>query len=341
MSELAKKRLGFISFIQFIGVLSVIYGHSMNSIEVPHWLLETKYWVYTYHMPLFFLVSAYLFSFYGGFAHKGGYKKTLWVKFERLIIPYVIWNVFFIAPKYFFADYSVDHIDFTPGYFLHIMLSPRDNILGSTWFLFALFEMFAIALLFERFKANKRLWIPVTMILIVINCFGAHERFLAVGDLMKNGIYFWVGLLLGTVDLSKLEEWARDKSIILTFVFICVAGTIIWAFNHDGIDSSILVNTCFLGFSVILLLGIIQVKYDINHSFIEFVSVNSFAIYIMHWPILMVIRAVVNYKLHWPPVACMLTMFIGGLVIACGIAWMLRKMNWPIMKGIRKYVFGM
>lgn len=87
MSELAKKRLGFISFIQFIGVLSVIYGHSMNSIEVPHWLLETKYWVYTYHMPLFFLVSAYLFSFYGGFAHKGGYKKTLWVKFERLIIP--------------------------------------------------------------------------------------------------------------------------------------------------------------------------------------------------------------------------------------------------------------
>lgn len=221
------------------------------------------------------------------------------------------------------------------------MLSPRDNILGHTWFLFALFEMFAIALLFERFKANNRLWIPVTMILIVINCFGAHERFLAVGDLMKNGIYFWVGLLLGTVDLSKLEEWARDKSIILTFVFICVAGTIIWAFNHDGIDSSILVNTCFLGFSVILLLGIIQVKYDINHSFIEFVSVNSFAIYIMHWPILMVIRAVVNYKLHWPPVACMLTMFIGGLVIACGIAWMLRKMNWPIMKGIRKYVFGM
>ncbi len=341
MSESAKKRLGFISFIQFIGVLSVIYGHSMNSIEVPHWLLETKYWVYTYHMPLFFLVSAYLFSFYGGFAHKGGYKKTLWVKFERLILPYVIWNVLFIAPKYFFADYSVDHIDFTPGYFLHIMLSPRDNILGHTWFLFALFEMFAIALFFERFKANKRLWIPVTMILIVINCFGAHERFLAVGDLMKNGIYFWVGLLLGTVDLSKLEEWARDKSIILTFVFICVAGTIIWAFNHDGIDSSILVNTCFLGFSVILLLGIIQVKYDINHSFIEFVSVNSFAIYIMHWPILMVIRAVVNYKLHWPPVACMLTMFIGGLVIACGIAYMLRKMNWPIMKGIRKYVFGM
>ena len=341
MSEISKKRLGFISFIQFVGVLSVIYGHSMNSIEVPLWLKETKYWVYTYHMPLFFMVSGYLFSFNGGFNHKGGIKKTLWAKFERLMIPYIIWNLLFIAPKYLLADYSVDHIELTPGYFFHIMLSPRNNILGHTWFLFALFEMFVLAILFEKLKANKRLWIPVAMILLVINCFGVQERFLAVGDLMKNGIYFWVGLILGTVDLIKLIDWARDKTLLITLMFILIGGTVIWAFSHNGTHSSYLFNTCVLGFSVILLIAIFQIKFSINSSFVDFVSVNSFAIYIMHWPILMVIRAVVNYKLHLPPVACMLTMFIGGLAIACGIAYLLRKMNWPIMKGVRKYVFGM
>ena len=92
MSSTNKRRLGFISFIQFVGVLSVIYGHSMNSIDVPQLMLETKYWVYTYHMPLFFLISAFLFSYYGGFSHKGGYKETLRAKFERLIIPYIIWK---------------------------------------------------------------------------------------------------------------------------------------------------------------------------------------------------------------------------------------------------------
>lgn len=341
MSVSAKKRLGFLSFIQFVGVLSVIYGHSMNSLEVPQWLLETKYWVYTYHMPLFFLVSAYLFSYYGGFSHKGGYKATLWAKFERLIIPYIIWNALFIAPKYFLTDYSVDHIELTPDYFFHIMLSPRDNILGHTWFLFALFEMFILAILFEKLKMNKRLWIPVAMILLGVNCFGVQERFLAVGDLMKNGIFFWVGLLLGTMDLSKLTEWAKDKSIILAMLFISIEGTIAWAFNHDGVNSPLLVNTCFLGFSVILLLGTIQIKYGFNNPFIEFVSVNSFAIYIMHWPILMVIRAVVRHTLLLPPMICMLTMFLGGLVIASVLAYLIRKMNWPVMKGIRKYVFGM
>lgn len=341
MSVTAKQRLGFVSFIQFVGVLSVIYGHSMNSLDVPQWLLETKYWVYTYHMPLFFLVSAYLFSYYGGFSHKGGYKNTLWSKFERLIIPYIIWNVVFIAPKYFLADYSVDHIELTPGYFFHIMLSPRNNILGHTWFLFALFEMFILAIIFENLKEYKRLWIPVAMILLVINCFGVQERLLAVGDLMKNGIYFWVGLLLGTVDLNKLTEWAKDRSVIWALLFILLSGTIVWAFNHVGINSPMLVNTCILGFSVILLLGVIQIKYECNNSFVEFVSVNSFAIYIMHWPVLMAIRAVVYYKLQWSPVACMITMLIGGLAITCGIAYLLRKTNLPIMKGVRKYVFGM
>lgn len=336
MADTGKKRLGFVSFIQFIGVLSVIYGHSMNSIGVPHWLLETKFWVYTWHMPLFFLVSAFLFSYNGGFEHKGGYKGTLWSKFERLIIPYIIWNLLFIAPKYFLKDYSVDHIDLSAGYFFHIMLTPRDNILGHTWFLFALFEMFVLAILFEKIKKNRHLWIPVTLVLAVINCFGVQERFLAVGDLMKNGIFFWVGLLLGTVDLKIITEWAKDKAVIVFLLFIIISGSIIW-----GINRTMSINTLVLGLSVILMFGIIQITCGINNSFIDFISINSFAIYIMHWPILMLIRAVVFHTLHWPPIVCMLIMFLGGLVIASGIAFLLRKMDWPVMRGVRKYVFGM
>lgn len=341
MSSTNKRRLGFISFIQFVGVLSVIYGHSMNSIDVPQLMLETKYWVYTYHMPLFFLISAFLFSYYGGFRHKGGYKGTLWAKFERLIIPYIIWNLLFIAPKYFLADYSADHIELTPGYFLHIMLSPRDNILGHTWFLFALFEMFVLAILFEKLKGNKNLWIPVAIILTIVYCFGYDDRFLAVGDLMKNGIYFWIGLLLGTYDIDRIEGWAKDKATIYSLLFIAIAGTIVWTFNHENVTSTFLINTCALGFSVILLFGVLQINFNMENSLIEFISVNSFAIYIMHWPILMVIRAVVNHTLHLPPVACMLFMFLGGTIISAGIAYLLRKMDWPMMKGVRKYVFGM
>ena len=158
---------------------------------------------------------------------------------------------------------------------------------------------------------------------------------------MKNAIYFWIGLLLGTVNVDKIAEWVNHKAVVASILFITIAGTIVWIFSHQGTTNSMLINTCVLGFSIILLLGIMQIKYNINNRFIDFVSINSFAIYIMHWPILMVIRAVVNYTLHLPPVFCMLIMFFGGLMIASGIAYLLRKMDWPMMKGVRRYVFGM
>ena len=201
--------------------------------------------------------------------------------------------------------------------------------------------MFVLAILFEKLKADKRLWISVSAVLLVINCFGVHDRFLAVGDLMKNAIYFWIGLLLGTVNVDKMIEWINNKAVVVSILFITIAGSIVWFFSHTGTNSSMLINTCVLGFSVIFLFGIMQIKYNINNSFIDFVSINSFAIYIMHWPILMVIRAIVNYKLHLPPMLCMLIMFFGGLLIASGIAYLLRKMDWTMMKGVRKYVFGM
>ena len=82
-------RIAFISFLQFIGVISVIFGHSMNGIPVPTVLTSIKSWVYTWHMPLFFFVSAYLFSYSKGF--NKGYKNVFRKRFLRLIIPYFLW----------------------------------------------------------------------------------------------------------------------------------------------------------------------------------------------------------------------------------------------------------
>lgn len=336
-----KKRLEYVSWIQFIGVLCVIFGHSMNDIAVPELLVDVKRWVYIFHMPLFFLVSGYLFSYTGGFEHKNGYWGTLKSKFSRLVIPYIIWNVLFIAPKIMMADYINDQVELSPGYFGMLMLYPRNNILGHTWFLFALFEMFAIAILFERWKKNKLLWIPVASILIVLNCFGVQERFLAVGDLMKNGIFFWVGLLLGTADVGKLKAVAVNKSVLLWTTAIIIVGTVVWAFNHEGFSSIYPANMLLVGMAVILILGMIQIKYDIRGGFIEFVSRNSFAIYIMHWPILMVIRLVVYQKMHLAPIPTQMIMFVGGFAIACSLAWVFRQFKSPFMKGFNKVVLGM
>ena len=336
-----KQRLDYISWIQFIGVMCVIFGHSMNDITVPEIFKEIKAWIYVFHMPLFFLVSGYLFSYTGGFEHKNGYWGTLKGKFFRLVVPYFIWNVLFIAPKILMSDYMNDQIELSPQYFGMLMLYPRNNILGHTWFLFALFEMFIIAILFEKWRKNRLLWIPVACILVVINCFGITDRFLAVGDLMKNGIFFWIGLLLGTINTEQLKKVATNSTLFMWVMAIILGCTTIWIFNHEGFESKMPVNTLLLGVAIILMLGIMQMKWGMKGGIIEFVSRNSFAIYIMHWPILMVIRFIFYQKIHLAPIPTMLIMFFGGFAIAVGLAWLFRQFKSPFMKGFNKVVLGM
>lgn len=340
------KRLSYISWIQFIGVLCVIFGHSMNDVAIPEFFRQVKYWIYTFHMPLFFMVSAYLFSYNGGFAHKGGYRGTFSGKFSRLIIPYIIWNLLFIYPKVAMADYTNDQVELTPQYFGMLMLYPRNNILGHTWFLFALFEMFVLAIIMEKIKQNKLFWIPVACVLAVVNCLGgviAEERFLAISDLMKNGIFFWLGLLLGTMDVTELKSISTNRQLMQWTLGIILGCTIIWSISNDGIKSSQPANMLLLGIAIILFLGMLQMKFNICHPFIEFVSRNSFAIYIMHWPILMVVRFVVYQKMHIDPIITMCLMFFGGIVIASFFLGLLTNFSKKssIIKSVSKVVFGM
>ena len=337
--EKTESRIAFISFLQFIGVISVIFGHSMNGISAPGLLTDIKAWIYTWHMPLFFFVSAFLFAYKGGYDQ--GYKNVLSKRFWRLLVPYVIWNAAFIIPKYLLmpllGDVTKDTaVEFSVQYFIRIILRPRDNILGHTWFLFALFEMFLIAILFDKARRKKELWIPITLVLIIINCFGVENRWLAVGDLMKNGVFFWCGLLLGSFKPDDVATWLKDKWLVGSAILIVIGSTIVWIFNSD-----LNINTVVLGITVLFLFMIIQLLSGIRGGLIEFVSRNSFPIYIMHWPIIMVLRLFFYQKIGLPPVPSMIINLVLGFGIAYGITYLLRKIKTPWIQKICTVVFGM
>lgn len=329
-----KNRIDFVSWIQFIGVMSVIFGHSMNSIAVPQIWVDIKAWVYTWHMPLFFLISAFLFSYKGGF--EKGYKRVFSNRFMRLLVPYIVWNAIFIVPKIIFAPYINDQVVLDMNYFVRILLRPRDNILGHTWFLAALFEMFVIAIFFEKIRKNKKLWIPVACVLIVTYCFGVLNRYFAVGDLMKNGIFFWVGLILGGVGPQKIQEWLKDRGLFVALVLILVGSTIVWAYNPD-----MKINTLLVGMTSLVLFAALQINMNINFRYMDFVSRNAFPIYILHWPVMMVIRLIVYTKLKMAPSLTMIIMLVGGVVIPSFMTWILTKFKSKFMKIVCRLVFGM
>lgn len=329
-------RVDCVAWLQAIGVVLVVFGHSMNGIEMPGFLYSLRAWVYTFHMPLFFLVSAYLFAYYGGFSHKGGYWGTLKGKFSRLMLPYIIWNAAFVLPKVLFANYINDEVELSVSYFLKLTVYPRENILGHTWFLFVLFELFVLAIVFEKLRAKRQLWFPVLALLILVNCFGVVGRLLAVEDILKNAVFFWIGLMLGSYKADDVQKWGKDSLLFVSVLVMAVIGTVVWVYNPW-----MNINTAILAVAMIIVIGMIQIRYSIEGNLIEFISRNAFAIFILHWPVMLVIRLVFYQKIHLAPLPTIALMFVGGLTISMLIAWMVRKCKTPFMKGVAKIVLGM
>lgn len=336
ISQLGGGRLSFVAWIQAVGVVLVVFGHSMNGIEMPHILYSLRAWVYTFHMPLFFLVSAYLFAYHGGFSHKGGYWGTLKGKFSRLMLPYIIWNAAFVLPKVLFANYINDDVELSVPYFLKLAVYPRENILGHTWFLFVLFELFVIAILFEKLRSKRQLWFPVLALLILVNCFGVEGRLLAYEDVLKDAVFFWIGLMMGSFKVEDVQKWGKDTLLFIAVLLLAIVGTVVWVYNPW-----MNINVVILAVAMIITIGMIQIRYSISGSLIDFISRNAFAIFIVHWPVMLVIRLVFYQKLHLAPLPTIALMFIGGLTISMLIAWLVRKCKTPFMKGFARVVLGM
>ena len=98
----SRKKITWLLLLQSWAMLWVVIGHSPLSVPNLSSAFDTDYHecamflkkiAYSFHMPLFIMISGYLF--YITRINKGSqYKKTLSDKFVRLGIPYVFFTVF-------------------------------------------------------------------------------------------------------------------------------------------------------------------------------------------------------------------------------------------------------
>ena len=89
-----KKDNKLMSLLSVWGILLVLLGHS--GFEGPVILENLTYlhnWIYSFHMPLFFMISGYLFSFTNKSFMAINSLKFMQKKVVRLLVPYVVLGV--------------------------------------------------------------------------------------------------------------------------------------------------------------------------------------------------------------------------------------------------------
>ena len=158
------KRINWIDWAKTLGIFLVVVGH----IYFPSDLLYYKKLIYGFHMPFFFLVSAYLDKQEGNF-----FKKN----FQRIIIPYLSLNALVFCTTdlpYFFLGYW-DGISLFKSIF-RTLFGLTFTISWPTWFLITLFV--------SKMITHYLLKLPVVIacILSVVISISGYQLYALVGD---------------------------------------------------------------------------------------------------------------------------------------------------------------
>lgn len=125
------KRIEWIDVCKAWGIFLVIVGHVLSNVD---WVV----YIYSFHMPLFFFLSGYVFS-----TEKYNIKSFLKSRVNSLVIPYVFFYLVTLAVYWFFeAPYrniSYTFYDSLKGMFVGAQINHLMDHNGILWFLPCLF----------------------------------------------------------------------------------------------------------------------------------------------------------------------------------------------------------
>ena len=333
-----KKNIGFISFLQVIGPIMVVLGHSLNGLSVSHsnpWYIFSKDWIYYFHMPLFFMISGYLLAVKSWMGNKS-YWQFVKSKFLRLMVPYLVWNIAFCIPKIFLNEFLGDApVDFWS--MVKAFVFPRENIWGHTWYLMAAFIIYLMTPFWKKlFTSGKAVAICAIVVGVVLYGLPINTFFLCLNDLHRDLLFFFMGCFLGSnVTEEFFNRMFKGKKVfVYAGIMVAVSAVFLFLVDKDAIYLQFI--PCF-----VILWTLISIGVNVNcNNVVLYLSKNSFAIYIMHWPIMIGVRIVLHQTLNLPIAVTAVAMSVLGYAIPLVVVFVVRKIKQRHISTACKYLLG-
>ncbi len=207
--RLDRPRLLWVDFLKTIGLLFVVWGHFLPRSPV-------KTLLYSFHVPLFFLLSGFLVE-----RLQNGKRK---LKFRGLLVPYVVWTAISLALYGALGRTAKNVWDmwYVVGSFIPIKGFVCWN--APLWFLYVLFLVRFLSPSLDEWKSllkgeKVRLCIVLFIlggVCIVIDCLKGINV-LAYRQIGLCGFFYTIGMCISR---WEIEKWFTKNPLALIIVFI-------------------------------------------------------------------------------------------------------------------------
>lgn len=212
MGEAKKKRDAYLDIVKGVAIIAVVVGHCIQFgsgaelMKGDFFYNDVFRFIYSWHMPLFMLVSGYLFSFS---VRRHDWWALVISRFKQLVLPMLSWALLITI--------VLCTLGGSNGAFIHDLAK---HFLNDIWFLWAIFYNSLLVLVVRRLLADN--------ILVYI---GLYMLTFVVPDSFNAGLYkfmypfFVSSYLYGAGKLPRLERFFSGSKVqVLLLAVIVYAG---------------------------------------------------------------------------------------------------------------------
>ena len=219
-----KQKINWLLILQGWAMLWVVIGHSGPSAsfdDYPNYAMALWQFAYSFHMPLFIMVSGFLFFLTRIDNSKWTYGAMLKEKLVRFGIPFVVFTLLALVMKSVFAG-SVDRATtLSVGEFINAILYPYNGPMREFWFLATIMWLFILYPLWKITLKNRWLTVTLLVLLVVLNIWHPGTEFLAIRSLCENAIYFFLGIVCATL-YKNSPDYINNKAFAFVLFVVGV-----------------------------------------------------------------------------------------------------------------------
>lgn len=281
LKKMNKEHYDEMDLLKGIGIIAVYLGHSFNLPMLPwnNFLVYIYRNVYSFHLPLFFLVSGFLSNNCKDIDFIKFYKN----KIKRLLIPYLFINFIDYIPRTLFPQFVNSEFE---G--LKEVLFYGTKI---SWFVYTLFILFLIFPILEKYIFRKDRYCIFGIILLILNTFkiGTDIEFLSIGTIIYYLIYFYIGYQVKKIYKDKILDGIFTKKIFFIGISILY---LVFAWNYFYINLYTHIIFALIGSLFYLNIFIRMNERNKSYSLLKFYGSNSMSIYLIEGFITVVIRVI-------------------------------------------------
>ena len=197
---------------------------------------------YSFHMPLFMLVSGWLFYRTRLAVSRWSYGAVLREKALRILLPGLVFSLVAYALKIAFPGEMERQVSLSAADIAHSYLFPYDNPLRELWFLVTLFWMFALLPLWRLTLRRKWAMWGTVAVLVALWFFPLRTGFLCVDKVCTHALWFYLGMVISCCEFVERGFVKRPWLVLLagaavyaigiyTLPIVTTAGGILFSFG--------------------------------------------------------------------------------------------------------------